>query len=132
MVFGADIDYAMLKKVYIEDELEMGAEIIAGDPALEFVSTSGVERQNLTMRMAIRRFTRRTNAFSKKILNHAHALALHYLHYNFCRIHQSLDITPAMAAGVTDRLYDLDWIVAQIADRHPKPKRPKTYRKISK
>ncbi len=130
--FGADVDFAVLQKVYANDELEIKAETIMGDPELAYISTSGVERQNLTMRMSMRRFTRKTNAFSKLIRNHAHALALHYLYYNFCRIHQSLEITPAMAAGVTTHLYDIDWIVGQIADRHPEPKRPKTYCKISK
>jgi len=76
----------------------------------QFVSTSYAERQNLTMRMSIRRFTRLTNAFSKKLENHALSAALHYMHYNFCRIHKTLRITPAMAAGVTDRL----WTVADI------------------
>ena len=124
-----DIDYAVLKKVYANDELAINAETITGDPALEYISTSGVERQNLTMRMSMRRFTRRTNGFSKKITNHAHALALHYLHYNFCRIHQSLRITPAMAAGVADHPYNIGWIVAQVNKLRPKPRRPKTYRK---
>jgi hypothetical protein len=76
----------------------------------QFVSTSYAERQNLTMRMSIRRFTRLTNAFSKKLENHALSVALHYMHYNFCPIHKTLRITPAMAAGVTDRL----WTVADI------------------
>ena len=124
-----DLDYAVLKKVYANDELAINAETIMGDPALEYISTSGVERQNLTMRMSMRRFTRRTNGFSKKITNHAHALALHYLHYNFCRIHQSLRITPAMAAGVADHLYNIGWIVSEVAKTRPKPRRPKTYRK---
>ena len=122
-----DLDYAVLKKVYANDELAINAETITGDPALEYISTSGVERQNLTMRMSMRRFTRRTNGFSKKITNHAHAL--HYLHYNFCRIHQSLRITPAMAAGVADHPYNIGWIVSEVAKTRPKPRRPKTYRK---
>ena len=125
MILGADVDYAVLRKVYAEDELALNVEPMAGDPDLDLVSTSGVERQNLTMR----RFTRRTNGFSKIIRNHAHVLALHYLYYNFCRIHQSIEITPAMAAGVTDHLYDTDWIVKQVAKISPKPKRPKTYQK---
>lgn len=129
MVFGADIDYAVLKKVYANDELAINAEKVAGDPALEWISTSGVERQNLTMRMSMRRFTRRTNGFSKIIRNHAHALALHYLHYNFCRIHQSIRITPAMAAGIVTHPYNIGWIVSEVAKTRPKPKRPKTYRK---
>jgi hypothetical protein len=74
-------------------------------------STSYVERQNLTMRMQMRRFTRLTNAFSKKVENHAHSVALHYMHYNFCRIHKTLRVTPAMAAGVTERLWSISDIV---------------------
>ena len=77
---------------------------IEGNPDARHVSTSFVERQNLTMRMSIRRFTRLTNAFSKKLENHALSVALHYMHYNFCRIHKTLRVTPAMAAGVTDRV----------------------------
>lgn len=130
--FGAEVDFAMLAKIYANSELEIKAERIMGQPELEAISTSGVERQNLTMRMSMRRFTRRTNGFSKLLRNHAHAIALHYLYYNFCRIHQSIEITPAMAAGVTDHLYDIDWIVEQVARTRPKPKRPAAYRKISK
>ena len=129
--FGCDVDYAMLSKIYASDELALNVENVVGDPDLEKVSTSGVERQNLTMRMSMRRFTRKTNGFSKKLRNHAHAVALHFLHYNFCRIHQSIDITPAMAAGVTDHLYDMEWIVDRVAELEPKPRRPKTYRKRS-
>ena len=79
--------------------------MIAGDPDEEHISTSYVERQNLTMRMGMRRFTRLTNAFSKKVENLEHALALHYVHYNFVRIHKTLRCTPAMEAGLTDRLW---------------------------
>ena len=130
IVFHQDeIDYAVLKKVYANDELAINAETVMGDPALEWISTSGVERQNLTMRMSMRRFTRRTNGFSKIVRNHAHALALHYLYYNFCRIHQSLRITPAMAAEVARHPYNIGWIVSEVAKTRPKPKRPKTYRK---
>jgi hypothetical protein len=82
--------------------------LIAVSPDL---STSFVERQNLTMRMQMRRFTRLTNGFSKKIENHAHAVALHYMHYNFCRVHQTLRITPAMEAGITDHVWNLDELV---------------------
>ncbi|HTB49848.1 MAG TPA: IS1 family transposase, partial [Solirubrobacteraceae bacterium] len=78
-----------------------------GDPDAERISTSYVERQNLTMRMGMRRFTRLTNGFSKKIENVAHAVSLHYMHYNFGRIHQTLGVTPAMAAGVTDHKWSL-------------------------
>ena len=79
------------------------------------VSTSHVERQNLTMRMHMRRFTRLTNAFSKKVENHAYAVALHFMYYNFARVHQSLRVSPAMAAGLTDRLWGVEDIVALVA-----------------
>ncbi len=79
-------------------------QVITGSPDLAAVSTSYVERQNLTMRMSMRRFTRLTNAFSKKLENHCHAIAMHFMHYNFCRVHASLPGTPAMAAGVADKL----------------------------
>jgi hypothetical protein len=85
---------------------------INGNSDNESISTSYVERQNLTMRMSIRRFTRLTNAFSKKLENLGHAVALHFMYYNFCRIHQSLRITPAMAAGVTDHVWDIEDIIA--------------------
>ena len=101
---------------------------MTGDPEPDHISTSYVERQNLTMRMHMRRFTRLTNAFSKKLENHMHAISLHYGFYNFCRIHKTLQVTPAMAAGVTDTVHDVDWIVELIDARAPKPNRPKTYR----
>lgn len=81
---------------------------------MKHVSTSYVERQNLTMRMSMRRFTRLTNAFSKKIENLEHAVALHFMYYNFCRIHQTLRITPTMEAGVTDHVWDIDEVIALI------------------
>jgi hypothetical protein len=81
---------------------------VMGSPDKKHISTSHVERQNLTMRMCMRRFTRLTNAFSKKIENHEASVALHFVYYNFCRIHQTLRVTPAMAAGVTDRLWDVE------------------------
>jgi hypothetical protein len=82
-----------------------------GRPAPEHISTSQVERQNLTMRMSMRRFTRLTNAFSKKVENLEAAVALHFMHYNFARIHKTLRVTPAMEAGVTDHVWSLDEIV---------------------
>jgi hypothetical protein len=85
---------------------------IAGNPAKGDISTSYVERQNLTMRMSMRRFTRLTNAFSKKVENLAYAVALHFMHYNFCRIHQSLRVTPAMEAGLTDHVWSLEELAA--------------------
>ncbi len=86
--------------------------VITGKPDFKHVSTSFVERQNLTMRMNMRRFTRLTNGFSKKVENHEHMLALHYMFYNFGRIHQTLRVTPAMEAGVADHVWSLDEIVA--------------------
>src|SRR5919205_2647007 len=94
---------------------------IEGDPDPKHISTSYAERQNLTLRMSNRRFTRLTNAFSKKVENHALSVALHYMHYNFCRIHKTLRITPAMAAGVTDRLWSIDDIAALVEAADPKP-----------
>lgn len=93
------------------------------------VSTSHVERQNLSMRMGMRRFTRLTNGFSKKLENHLHMLSLYFLHYNFVRIHKTLKCTPAMAAGVTDTLHDMEWIVDLIDAAAPAPKKRCPYKK---
>src|ERR1035437_472505 len=90
---------------------------VMGDPDPDHVSTSFVERQNLTMRMSMRRFTRLTNGFSKKLENHEHAIALHFMHYNFCRIHQSLRVTPAMEAGLTGHVWSVEELIALL----PKP-----------
>ena len=90
---------------------------INGNPDPKSISTSYVERQNLTMRMSMRRFTRLTNAFSKKIENLEYAVALHFMYYNFCRIHQTLKVTPAMAAGVTDRLWEIEDILSLITSK---------------
>ena len=116
--FGADVDYAMLVKMYGQrsdgrNGRYMGAmkTPIVGKPDTKDISTSLIERQNLTMRMSMRRFTRKTNGFSKKVENHSHAIALHYMNYNFVRIHKSLKMTPAMAAGVTDRLWSLEDVI---------------------
>ena len=133
--FGADIDYAMLVKHYgdaPEGQRRYSPAVctgatrmrVTGDPDEAHISTSYVERQNLTMRMSMRRYTRLTNAFSKKIQNHAHALALYYVWYNFCRVHQTLRTSPAMAAKITDTLHDMEWIVGLIDARAPKPQRP--------
>src|SRR5687767_12734561 len=89
-------------------------DFVSGDPDPGLISTSYVERQNLTMRMHMRRFTRLTNGFSKKVENHAHAVALHMMYYNFVRIHSKLRMTPAMAAGVSDRLWEIGDIVALV------------------
>ncbi len=120
--FGADIDFAQLAKIYGEapkaDKRYSPAEcigarkdVIIGEPKMKHVSTSFIEHQNLTMRMHMRRFTRLTNAFSKKVENHAHAIALHFMYYNFVRIHQTLRVTPAMAAGVTTHLWEVGDLV---------------------
>jgi IS1 family transposase len=117
--FGADVDYAMLVKVYgeaavTERRYSPGVyvrsykEVIRGAPDPDNISTSYAERQNLTMRMSMRRFTRLTNAFSKKVENHYYALALHFMNYNFCRIHQTLRVTPAMAADVSKTIWSME------------------------
>lgn len=122
--FGAGIDYAMLVKLYGGETAGQGAErkyspgeccgtitgTVCGNPDKAHVSTSYVERQNLTMRMGMRRFTRLTNGFSKKIENHAHAVALHFMYYNFGRIHKTLRVTPAMEAGISDHVWTLEEI----------------------
>ncbi len=127
--FGADIDYAQLHKIYgapSDDEqrrysparcIGSDMKVVSGDPDPAHVSTSYVERQNLTMRMGMRRFTRLTNGFSKKVDNHRHMVALHYMYYNFCRIHQTLRVTPAMEAKITDRV----WTIEELISLLPKP-----------
>jgi IS1 family transposase len=125
--FGAEIDYAQLIKLYGKDQTPVmearysppacigtRKKRISGKPERGLVSTSHIERQNLTVRMSNRRFTRLTNAFSKKIENHCHMLSIHFMHYNFCRIHTTLRVTPAMEAGLTDHVWTLEEIVALI------------------
>ncbi len=143
--FGGDIDYAMLVKQYGGSTGSAGhekkyspaecigikKEAITGEPIKELVSTSYVERQNLTMRMGMRRFTRLTNGFSKKLENHLHMLSLYFVHYNFVRIHKTLKMTPAMAAGVSDTLHDTAWIVGLIDANAPAPKKRGPYKKKS-
>jgi len=85
-----------------------------GNPDPKHVSTSYVERQNLTMRMSMRRFTRLTNGFSKKVENHAYAVAIHYMHYNFCRVHKTLRVTPAMEAGITDHVWNGEEMLSRL------------------
>lgn len=140
--FGGDVDYAQLVKLYGDDPQRAperkyspsvckGArkDVIEGNPDKAAISTSHVERQNLTMRMGMRRFTRLTNGFSKKLENHLHMLSLYFVHYNFCRMHKTLRMSPAMAAGVSDTLHDFEWICGLIDARAAKPNRPATYRK---
>ena len=121
--FHGQVDYAQLVKLYNETSegqkryspaecIGCKPQVIDGDPDPAHISTSYVERQNLTMRMSMRRFTRLTNAFSKKIENHVAMVALHVMYYNFVRIHQTLRVTPAMAAGVTDRLWGIQDLVS--------------------
>jgi IS1 family transposase len=118
--FGADVDYAMLVKIYGATQEEtryspaecIGSQrqAISGNPDPKHISTSYAERQNLTMRMGMRRFTRLTNAFSKKVENHAYQVALHFMYYNFARIHKTLRVTPAMEAGISDHVWTLEEI----------------------
>jgi len=126
--FGADIDYAQLQKIYgavAENETRYSParcigcdmKVVSGDPDPKHVSTSFVERQNLSMRMSIRRFTRLTNAFSKKLENHAAAVAIWFMYYNFCRVHSTLRVTPAMEAGLSDHVWTLEELCALL----PKP-----------
>ncbi|MCH7777463.1 MAG: IS1 family transposase [Gemmatimonadetes bacterium] len=138
--FGADVDFAQLVKLYgqapdaekrYSPPVCVGAkkETFNGRPAKRHISTSYVERHNLTMRMSMRRFTRLTNAFSKRIINHCHALALYFVWYNFVRIHTSLQVTPAMAAGVTGKLWEMEDIVALIDAEAPEPRKRGPYKK---
>jgi IS1 family transposase len=140
--FGCDVDYAQLVKIYGElggktpERRYSPAECngirkrtVEGRPDDAHISTSYVERSNLTMRMHMRRFTRLTNAFSKKVENHAHAVALHMMYYNFVRIHKSLRMTPAMAAGVSNRLWDIGDIAMLVEEAEAKPGKRGPYRK---
>jgi IS1 family transposase len=141
--FGDDVDYAMLVKQYGTDadprrperryspSVCIGADPIPvnGDPNYQHISTSHVERLNLTMRMSMRRYTRLTNAFSKKVENLAAAVSLHFMHYNFCRVHQSLGTTPAVAAGVTDHVWPLSELVGMLEAAENVPTKRGAYRK---
>lgn len=133
--FGEDIDYAMLVKIYGETSegqkryspaecLGCRKEEITGAPNPKHISTSFAERQNLSMRMSMRRFTRLTNAFSKKLENHAAAVALYFTWYNFGRVHQTLKTTPAMAAGVADHVWSVEEVIALLEAIEPKSTRP--------
>jgi IS1 family transposase len=139
--FGMDVDYAMLVKLYGEAPGNgperryspaqcIGAEKrrIIGNPRVGDPSTSYVERQNLTMRMSMRRFTRLTNAFSKKLENHIHALALYFMVYNFVRIHKTIKTTPAMQAGISDHLWSMEDI-AKLIEANEQPKKRGPYKK---
>jgi IS1 family transposase len=132
--FGGDVDFAQLVKVYGQEGgikaerryspavcLEAIPTPVSGDPDPSHISTSYVERQNLTMRMSMRRYTRLTNAFSKKVENLAAAVSLHFMHYNFCRKHQTLGMTPAMAAGVTDHIWSIDELINLLIESESAP-----------
>jgi IS1 family transposase len=133
--FGADIDYAQLQKIYGAPSTEeqrrysparcIGCDlkVVSGDPDPAHVSTSYVERQNLSMRMGMRRFTRLTNGFSKKVDNHRHMIALYFLYYNFGRLHQTLRVTPAMEAGISGHVWSIDEICALLPEVKPATRR---------
>ena len=135
--FGMDVDYAMLIKQYGNDAVDTRYSpgevvsvtnvIVQGSPDPRHISTSFVERQNLTMRMGMRRFTRLTNGFSKKIENHTAAIALHFMHYNFCRVHKTLRVTPAMEAGLAHRVWTVEELVSILPE--PVAKKRGTYKK---
>ena len=138
--FGSDVDYAQLIKLYGDasnsEQIRYSPvrcngtrrRTVTGNLDMEHVSNSLVERHNLTMRKSMRRFTRLTNAFSKKIDNHIHMLSLYFVHYNFCRIHKTLKVTPAMEAGLTESLHDVDFIIDLIDARELKPQKRMPYK----
>jgi IS1 family transposase len=141
--FGDEVDYGQLVKIYGKPHAESEAhrrysptpcigakrEALIGNPDMDKISTSYAERANLNIRMGLRRFTRLTNAFSKKMEHHVHALSIYFMHYNFCRIHQSTRVTPAQAAGVTDKLWAMTDVVRMIEayERGDKMGEEKTY-----
>ena len=143
-VFGDDIDYAQLIKLYgnAPETLKgryspsecVGTKknVVTGSPNNDKISTSYAERQNLTMRMSMRRFTRLTNTFSEKIENHIHMLSLYFVFYNFCRIHKTLGVTPAMEAGISNELKDIEWICDLIDENTPKLQKRGPYKKRNK
>lgn len=128
--FGSEIDYAMLVKLYGASNdgesryspascIGCRTGVLSGTPDSKHISTSYVERQNLSMRMGMRRFTRLTNGFSKKVENHGHQVALYFMHYNFCRVHKTLRVTPAMEAGLTDHVWSLEELCNLIPEKKP-------------
>jgi IS1 family transposase len=141
--FGADANYATLEKVYRTDPrtaagrysppvcIGTRTRVVEGNPDEDHISTSYVERANLSIRMQNRRFTRLTNAFSEKLDNHIHALALYFAFYNFVRVHKTLRMSPAMAAGISDRLWSMEDIAERIEANRPKPGTRGPYKKRS-
>jgi IS1 family transposase len=140
--FKGEVDFAQLVKIYGSDSskkaerryspavcLGQDKQPVSGNPDPDHISTSYVERLNLTMRMSMRRYTRLTNAFSKKVENLTAAVALHFMHYNFCRVHQTLGTTPAVAAGVTDHVWRLDDLIGLLAEAEATPIRRGSYKK---
>lgn len=136
--FGTNVDYAVLNKTYAHqaatneskrryspnEVIGTTVAVVEGSPDLRLASTSHVERANLTMRMGMRRFTRLTNGFSKKIENHMHAVSLHFMHYNFGRVHKSLRVTPAMQAGIADHAWTIEEIVNLVPEPEAKKRGP--------
>jgi hypothetical protein len=140
IAFGADIDYAQLQKIYgapAESDTRyspaccIGCDMktVSGNPDPKHARTRFFERQNLSMRMSIRRFTRLTNAFSKKVENHAVSVALWFMYYNFCRVHQTLRVTPAMEAGISDHVWSIDEVLQMAEPYMPKPEPRGPYKK---
>jgi hypothetical protein len=133
-VFGANINYPLLVKMYGDDKPDtkyspvecIGARTIKinGSPKQAGISTGHVESHNLTMRMSMRRFARLTNAFSKKLENHVSTLSLYFMYYNFCRIHQTLRVTPAMEAGIADHIWSVEELIALIPAPEAKVRGP--------
>ena len=134
--FGMEVDYAMLIKLYgaPSDQpdtryspaqcIGIRTATLSGSPDPEHISTSFVERQNLNLRMGVRRFTRLTNAFSKKFANHCHMVAIYHAYYNFCRVHQTLRVTPAMEAGLSDHVWSLEEFVSLMPAAESKKRGP--------
>jgi hypothetical protein len=139
--FGSEVDYAMLVKLYGSDSgndtkyspaecIGCREVIISGRPDAKYISTSYIERQNLTMRMHMRRFTRLTNAHSKKVENHIASIAIHYMHYNFCRVHETLRVTPAMEAGIANHIWSIEEMIALLSAKEIKPVGPACVRGV--
>jgi IS1 family transposase len=128
VAFGIDVDYGTIKNVYAAPGaggrysppkmVSAKRGDVTGDPTWRHISSSHVERQNLTMRMHMRRFTRLTNGFSKKVENHAHSITLHFMHYNFCKIHGSLRVTPAMEAGLSNHVWSVEELIELLVIDH--------------